>query len=97
MNGYVYSVNLFEYTQATVLNRSLYWGMFAVLIVVGIIKLLLAKLRMGRDNKLMTKISMLVSVLLVLFLVITREVYPVIIVFLLLVIKAVLIIRYAKK
>ena len=97
VNGYVYSVNLFEYTQATVLNRSLYWGMFAVLIVVGIIKLLLAKLRMGRDNKLMTKISMLVSVLLVLFLVITREVYPVIIVFLLLVIKAVLIIRYAKK
>ena len=39
--GFVYSVNLFAYTQITPLNRSLYWIMIVLLVVVGIIKLIL--------------------------------------------------------
>lgn len=48
VDGFVYSVNLFAYTQTTSLNRSLYWIMFVFLVVVGIIKLILIKLGMQR-------------------------------------------------
>ena len=45
VNGYIYSVNLLEYTQTTKLNYLLFWIMYVSLVVLGIIKLLLAKFR----------------------------------------------------
>ena len=89
-NGFVYSVNLLAYTQTTMLNRLLYWIMFISLVVIGIMKLLLTKFEIERCNKIMTGVSMVISVLSVLFLAMTRETYAVIVVFLLLVIKGVL-------
>ena len=56
VDGFVYSVNLFAYTQTTPLNRSLYWIMFVFLVVVGIIKLILTRLGMQRYNKITTRI-----------------------------------------
>ena len=97
INGFVYSVNLFEYTQIASWNRLLYWMMYISLVVAGIIKLLLTKLEIERYNKIMTGISMVISILLVLFLTMTREVYAVIVVFLLLVIKGVLLLKYTKR
>ena len=97
VNGFVYSVNLFAYAQTTLLNRLLYWIMIITLIVAGITKLLLTKLGIERCNKIMTGVSMVISILSVLFLAMTRETYAVIVVFLLLVIKGVLLLKYTKR
>ena len=96
-NGFVYSVNLFAYTQTTMLNRLLYWIMFISLVVIGIMKLLLTKFEIERCNKIMTGVSMVISILSVLFLAMTRETYAVIVVFLLLVIKGVLVLKYTER
>lgn len=96
-DGFVYSVNLFAYIQTTPLNRMLYWIMFISLIAVGIIKLTLTKLGMEKHNKTMTGVSMVFSILLVLFLAMTRETYAIIVVFTLLVIKGVLLLKYIKR
>ena len=96
VDGFVYSVNLFAYTQTTLLNRSLYWIMFVFLVVVGIIKLILTKLDMQRYNKIATRVSISISTLSVLLLAITRESYAVAVVFLLLVMKGILLLKCAK-
>ena len=89
VDGFVYSVNLFAYTQATWLARLLYWSIFVSLVAAGAIKLLLTKFRMERYNSIMTGVSMVISVLAVLLLAMTRESYAVVVAFLLLVIKGV--------
>ncbi len=94
---YVYSVNLFAYTQTTTLNRILYWILFLLLVAIGVIKLLLTKLGMERYNQIMTSISIALSILCVILLAITREAYAVIVVFLLLVIKGVLLLKYTNR
>jgi transcriptional regulator with XRE-family HTH domain len=96
VDGFVYSVNLLAYTQATSLNRSLYWIMFVFLVVVGIIELILTKLGIQRYNKITTRVSMAISTLSVLLLAITRESYAVAVVFLLLVMKGILLLKCAK-
>ena len=95
VNGFVYSVNLFAYTQVTSLNRSLYWSLFILIIVIGIIKLVLTKLGLSKCNKIVTGVSMFISILLVLFLAMTREAYAIMVVFLFLVIKVVLLLKNA--
>ena len=95
-DDFVYSVNLFEYTQITSLNRLLYWMIFISLIAAGVIKLLLNKLGMERYNRIMTGLSMVISVLAVLLLAITREPYAIVVVFLLLVIKGCLLFKCVK-
>ena len=96
VDGFVYSVNLFAYTQTTLLNRSLYWIMFVFLVVVGIIKLILTKLGMQRYNKIATRVSISISTLSVLLLAITRESYAVAVIFLLLAMKGILLLKCAK-
>ena len=96
VNELVYSVNLFAYTQTTSLNRLLYWFIFISLVVAGVIKLLLTKLGMEIYNRIMTGLSMVISVLAVLLLAMTRESYAVVVAFLLLVIKGCLLFKYAK-
>ena len=96
VDGFVYSVNLFAYTQATWLARLLYWSIFVSLVAAGAIKLLLTKFRMERYNRIMTAVSIVISVLAVLLLAMTRESYAVVVAFLLLVIKGCLLFKYAK-
>ena len=97
VHGYVYSVNLFAYTQTTPLNRILYWILFLSLVVIGVMKLLFTKLGMERCNQILTSVSMVLSILCVILLAMTREAYAIIVVFLLLVIKGVLLLKYAKR
>lgn len=96
VNDYVYSVNLLAYTQAASLNRLLYWGLFLSLIVIGMIKLLLTKLETEKGNKIMTCVSMTLSVLGVMLLAVTKQAYAVIVIFLLLIIKGVIYFKYAE-
>ena len=97
VNGHIYSVNLWAYTQTTELNYLLFWIMYASLVIIGIIQLLLAKFRSKRYTPAMTGISMILGIALVLFLAVTREAYAVVVAFLLLVIKGILLLKNAKR
>ena len=96
IDGFVYSVNLLNYTQTTGLNKAICWIMFALLVVLGIIKVILTKMNVEKGNKLLMEVSIIISILTVLFLVVTKEVYAVVVVFLLLIIKGVIFLRRVK-
>ena len=96
IDSFVYSVNLLQYTETTAFNRTVYWLFFLILIVTGIAKTLLTKYEKKKGNQFTTAVSMLLSILLVLFLALAREAYAIAVAFLLLVIKGVLLLRYMK-
>lgn len=93
INGYIYSVNLFAYTQSSYSIRMVYWCMFLSLIVIGAAKILLTQFKIEKGQKMVTIISLILSILAVLFLAMSREPYAVTIVFLLLILKGMLLFR----
>ncbi|MDY5986008.1 helix-turn-helix domain-containing protein [Sporofaciens sp. SGI.106] len=96
VDGYVFSVNLFSYTETTSFNRLVYWIMFVALIVIGVVKILLTQLKIEKGHKIMTGSSMGLSILTVLFLAMATEPYAITVAFLLLIIKGVLLLKYIK-
>ncbi|MBO5246556.1 MAG: helix-turn-helix transcriptional regulator [Eubacterium sp.] len=96
IDGYIGSVNLFAYTETSLTNRFIYWILFVLLIVTGIVKILLTKFRSEKNHKISTDISMGLNIAIVLFLAMTRESYAIAVAFLLLVIKGALLLKYAK-
>ena len=96
VNGYIYSVNLFAYFGTALFNRQIYWIMFIALIIAGITKILMTYFRITKGHKAVNGASMGLSILTVLFLAMTREAYAVTVVFLLLIIKGALLLRYVK-
>ena len=91
--GYVYSVNLFEYTETSEMNRFVYWFLFLGLIVLGVWKVLLVQIKSGKHQKLIRECSLLVSIAAVIVLALAGETYAVTVVFLLLMIKGVVIFK----
>lgn len=51
INGYIFSVNLFSHTETTWLNRWIYWIMFIILIMVGIVKIVLTQFKIEKGHK----------------------------------------------
>lgn len=96
VDGYVFSVNLFSYTETISFNRLVYWIMFVALIVIGVVKILLTQLKIEKGHKIMTGSSMGLSILTVLFLAMATEPYAITVAFLLLIIKGVLLLKYIK-
>ena len=96
INGFVASVNLFAYTQITELNRWLYWTLFLALIMTGGIRLCCIRLKTERYHNFMTGLSLGLSIITVLLLATTKEAYALILVFLLLVMKTALLLKYVK-
>ena len=96
IEGYVYSVNLLNYIQTTQINKTLFWVMYIILIVVGVTEVILAKTKKDKKNKLLMEISMIISILIVIFLALTREAYAVVVAFLLLIIKVVIFLKRIK-
>ena len=96
VDGFVYSVNLLAYTETTPFNRAMYWFLFGSLIMIGGIKILLTKLGIEEKHKMMTGISMLLSIVMVLLLAMAREAYAIMLAFMLLVIKGVILLKYIK-
>lgn len=96
IDGYVYSVNLLNYIQTTQINKALFWVMYIILIVVGVTEVILAKTRKDKKNKLLMDLSMIISILIVIFLALTREAYAVVVAFLLLIIKGVIFLKRIK-
>jgi transcriptional regulator with XRE-family HTH domain len=93
IDGYIYSVNLIAYTEITPLNRTIYWIMFVSLIASGIVKVLLIKTKVEKGHKALVEISMVLHIFMIIFLALTREVYAIIVAFLLLIVKGVLLLK----
>ena len=91
---YIYSVNLFSYTDSSPWIRSVCWIIFSLMITFGIIKIILTATKAEKSNKIITVISMLLSCTAVLFLALTRETYAVTLVFMMLVVKGLLLFRH---
>lgn len=87
INGHIYSVNLFEYTEASTINRLVYCVLFGMMMVLGLAELILRKFAPERNCKITLDISLGLNILIVLLLAITREAYAIIVAFLLLVTK----------
>lgn len=96
VDGYIYSVNLFEYRDISSMNKSIYWVVFLAFIMLGAVKMALTKYRVEKGQKLVTGISVGLSILIVLFLGMAREPYAVVSAFMLLVLKGVLLFKYTK-
>lgn len=96
VDGYIYSVNLLSYTRTTSFNRLIYWIMFVTLIVLGGVKVLLNQMKIEKGQRIITNISIVVSIITVLFLAMTREAYAITMAFLLLLIKGILVLKISK-
>lgn len=93
MDGYIYSVNLVDYTQGSDIVRVFCWAVFVILIVIGIVKILLSQCDVQKGQRILTGCSICLSVFSVLFLAMTRHAYATMVIFLLLVIKTILLLR----
>lgn len=51
IDGYIFSVNLFSYTETTWFNRWIYWIMFIALIGIGIVKIVLTQFKIEKGYK----------------------------------------------
>ena len=95
-NGFVYGVTLMEYAAASMLNRTVYWVLFLLLIVLGAVKIIFSHLRVNKVQNLVTGSSLALSAAAVIFLALAGEAYATTLVFLLLAVKGLLIIKYHK-
>ena len=82
IDGFVYSVNLLNYTQISSINLNFYWFLFASLFAVGVIKIILTKTKAEKGNKILITLSIALNIFIVIFLALTREVYAVVVAFL---------------
>lgn len=93
IEGYVYSVNLFQYVEISPPIRMICWVLFIALILIGIVKILFAKFKYEKYSKHMTGISLILSIFTVIFLALARITYATTAAFVLLVVKGILIIN----
>lgn len=93
INNYIYSVSLFAYTELTMASSIVYWIMFTVLIMIGFVKVILNQMKIEKGRKLLANISIVCSIVTVLFLAMTREAYAVSITFFLLILKGMLLFK----
>ena len=96
VDGYVYSVGLLSYTETSKINIAVYWVLFALLVLSGAVKLIFAKLKAEKCSKASAYVSLVISMVTVLFLALTREAYALVVVFLLFVIKVTVFINQIK-
>ncbi|MBR3789077.1 MAG: helix-turn-helix transcriptional regulator [Clostridia bacterium] len=96
VNGFIYSVSLLNYTEISEFNKIIYFISFFALIILGILKLIFTKVKKERFNNILTVASVVLNILIVLLFAITREVYALILVFIFLITKSLLILKYIK-
>lgn len=96
IEGFVYSVGLLSYTETSKINIAVYWVLFALLVLSGAVKLIFAKLKAEKCSKASAYVSLVISMVTVLFLALTREAYALVVVFLLFVIKVTVFINQIK-
>ena len=87
VDGYIYSVNLWSYTDTAFYNRIVYWILFLILILCGIIKIVLNKMKINKGLGAITIFSIIIGIIVVLYLLLAREAYAAMVAFFLLIIK----------
>ena len=87
VDGYIYSVSLIEYVDSEIWIRMTYWGLFIALTIIGIVNILMVNFKFEKGKKVITFLSVGLSIITVLYLAIAREPYAVTVAFLLLLIK----------
>lgn len=73
--GYIYSVNLFSFTETTRVNLIIYWGLFTAMIIIGICKLITIHFDKTLRSGIATKVSIILSIVAIFFFIATREPY----------------------
>lgn len=96
VNGYIYSVNLFGYVVNNTFIIKIYWALFAGLTIIGVVKILMVYFKFEQGKKIITSLSIGLSIIAVLFLAMAREPYAITVTFLLLLIKGILLYKQAK-
>ncbi len=96
IDGFVYSVSLISYTQASDFNIILYWILFAALFICGVLKLVIINKADKRLNNAINGASVFLGALTVLLLALTRQSYAVVVAFLLLVVKGAIVLKRTK-
>ncbi|MEE1505121.1 MAG: helix-turn-helix transcriptional regulator [Acutalibacteraceae bacterium] len=96
IDGFIYSVSLLNYTETSSINLIVYWVMFLSLFAVGVIKIILTKTKAEKGNEILMTLSIALNIFIVIFLALTREVYAVVVAFLLLVVKGGIVLKYSK-
>ena len=96
VEGYVYSVNLFIYTETSAVNRFVYWILFLGLVLFGVLKVLTVLLKQGNNQKIIQEGSLILSIATVIVLALAGETYAVTVVFLLLLMKGMILLKYIK-
>ena len=96
VDGFVYSVNLLNYTQIAHHNKVIFWVAFVLLILVGVSEIVMTRLKYERSSEILMEISTVINVLIVIFLALTREAYAVVVALFLLIIKVAILLKKFK-
>lgn len=96
VDGFVYTVNLLNYTRASLWSLYIHWALFFSLILVGVVKIILTRIGREKGSGILADISLFINSGAVLYLALTREAYAVAIVFLLLIVKGALLLKQNK-
>lgn len=91
VEGYVYSVNLWLYTETAPYNRILYWIFFLALAAVGLWKILHTQLNPRKSSRMITTLSLCLSIAVIFYLVLAREAYAATLAIVLMLLKSLLI------
>ena len=96
VDGFVYSVNLWHYTETAAYNRVVYWLLFFALMACGVWKLLQTRLKPEKSTGVVTALSLTLGLAAVLYLVLAREAYAATVAILLMTGKGLLVFRRSK-
>ena len=96
IEGYIYSVNLWAYNETASYNLVIYWILFLLLMVVGVLKIVQTQRKAKKGQKMITSTSIFLSMTAILYLVLAREAYAAAVAILLMSIKGLLVYKYAK-
>ena len=91
VDGYVYAVNLWQYTETAGYNRVVYWILFLGLIACGA-----WQVARTQEKKFLRRFPIALSIVTVLYLVLAREAYAATVAILLLLVKGLLLIKTVK-
>ncbi|MBR6536234.1 MAG: helix-turn-helix transcriptional regulator [Lachnospiraceae bacterium] len=95
--GHVYSVNLLHYTETSRWICRAYWVLYLALVITGAGKLFLTRCNVEKGQNIVTWLSVVLGIVTVLFLALTRQVYALVVVFLLLVVKGMVLLKCGEK
>jgi len=93
VEGFVYSVDLWRYTETAAYNRTVYWALFGSLGLCGLWQLLLTRVRLPWGRKAVTGVSLSLSIAGLSYLVLAREAYAAALLLLLTLLKVLLLFR----